>query len=87
MAKSDDHFCWQHLRPMMAANGWYNEIAEIEAEEVAARHHLDNRARLMQEGLANVRYNHDSGAKKVSFRPCHKRKLDTLTVYSCALIW
>ena len=65
---------------MLKANGWYNAIQEIEDLDRYIRDLAMKRNARLQELLADVRDNHQTGACKVAFRPCHARRLGELTV-------
>lgn len=75
-----NHFRWRDLKPMLVEQGWHNSVAEIERMESEIVELVRARDERMQELLADVKYNHQTGAHKAKFRPCHKRRLDDLKV-------
>lgn len=80
--KEPDHFRWRDLKPMLLDNGWPNAVQEIEMMEKEIYALATKRRERLQELLKDVVYNHQTGAHKSEFRPCHSRKLDTLEVHT-----
>jgi len=80
MAKSPDHFRWTDLRPALLQNGWASRVVEIELFERQIRELYEQRRDLCNEYLSDVIFNHQNKVCEFAFRPCHARKLDTLSV-------